>query len=81
MACAFSGDSVMRANWFAAAAVTAGGFLVTGTAIAATSYLYDDLGRLCAVCYDNGNEIAYKYDAAGNRTSVVIQAGTCTACP
>ena len=33
------------------------------------SYLYDNLGRLTAVTYDNGIEIAYTYDALGNRTN------------
>ncbi|MBV8798616.1 MAG: RHS repeat protein [Alphaproteobacteria bacterium] len=44
---------------------------------AATTYTYDDLGRLSKVCYDNGKQIAYSYDAAGNRTQVVTQ-GTCS---
>ena len=47
-------------------------------ALAATTYVYDDLGRLSAVCYDNGLKITYSYDAMGNRSSVVTQNGTCS---
>jgi YD repeat-containing protein len=36
---------------------------------AATTYLYDPQGRLTAIIYDNGNCVAYSYDADGNRTS------------
>jgi uncharacterized protein RhaS with RHS repeats len=49
---------------------------VTG-ASAATTYTYDTLGRLSTVCYDNGKEIIYSYDPAGNRSQVVIQGATC----
>lgn len=44
---------------------------------AATTYTYDDLERLHTVCYDNGKEIVYTYDPAGNRSQVVIQVATC----
>ena len=37
---------------------------------AATTYFYDDLGRLKQAVYDNGKQIDYHYDQAGNRTSV-----------
>ena len=47
--------------------------LVSETARAATTITYDELGRLSTVCYDNSTEIVYSYDAAGNRTQVVIQ--------
>jgi len=40
---------------------------------AATTYQYDDLGRLKVASYDNGKEVDYNYDPAGNRSSVVIQ--------
>lgn len=40
---------------------------------AATTYVYDDLGRLKQALYDNGKEIDYSYDPAGNRSSVVTQ--------
>jgi len=41
--------------------------------LAATTYSYDALGRISTATYDNGIEIIYSYDAAGNRTSVVRQ--------
>ena len=40
------------------------------------TYMYDALGRLIQVTYANGTTIVYTYDAAGNRTSVVV---TCSA--
>ena len=46
---------------------------LSATALAATQYQYDALGRLVRVRYDNGKEIAYTYDAAGNR---LARAGT-----
>ncbi|HEX8902906.1 RHS repeat domain-containing protein [Vitreimonas sp.] len=33
-------------------------------------YVYDELGRLIRVIYDNGATVTYSYDAAGNRTEV-----------
>ena len=36
-------------------------------------YRYDELNRLVAAVYDNGQEISYAYDAAGNRISVIIK--------
>jgi YD repeat-containing protein len=36
---------------------------------AATSYVYDPVGRLTAVIYDDGVCATYSYDANGNRTS------------
>jgi YD repeat-containing protein len=36
---------------------------------AATTFLYDPQGRLTAIIYDNGNCVAYSYDADGNRTA------------
>ena len=36
------------------------------------SYEYDALGRLICARYAGEEEIAYSYDAAGNRTSVAI---------
>ena len=38
----------------------------------ATTYEYDDLGRLVRETYDNGAEIVYAYDAVGNRTSRTV---------
>jgi YD repeat-containing protein len=43
---------------------------------AATTYVYDTLGRLSTVTYDNGLQIVYTYDAAGNRSAVTTQLGT-----
>jgi YD repeat-containing protein len=40
------------------------------------TYAYDALGRLTQVTYTNGTTIVYTYDAAGNRTSVIV---TCSA--
>ena len=44
-----------------------------------TTYQYDALGRLVTATYSNGSVITYSYDAAGNRTQVVITAGTAPA--
>jgi large repetitive protein len=41
-------------------------------AFSATSYTYDALGRLIKVRYDNGKEIIYTYDAAGNRVQSAV---------
>ncbi len=47
------------------------GLLLTAiSATAATTYQYDDLGRLYIVSYDNGKQITYSYDPAGNRSQV-----------
>jgi YD repeat-containing protein len=43
--------------------------LLPNTAIAATSFTYDPLGRVTTALYGNGTCIAYGYDANGNRTS------------
>jgi large repetitive protein len=50
--------------------------LVANPLDAATTYTYDNLGRLSIVTYDNGMQIVYTYDGAGNRTSVVTQSGS-----
>lgn len=52
-------------------------FLVSGAAVVfaqnnTTSYAYDALGRLFKEIYDNGVEKEYRYDAAGNRTEVIV---------
>lgn len=43
------------------------------SALADTQYTYDALGRLVRVRYDNGKEIVYTYDAAGNRLQRVVR--------
>jgi len=50
--------------------------VLTATSLGATGYTYDNLGRLWVVTYDNGMQVTYAYDSAGNRTSVVTQTGT-----
>jgi YD repeat-containing protein len=40
--------------------------------VAHAVHTYDALGRLTKVTYSNGVVITYVYDAAGNRTSVVV---------
>jgi len=46
-------------------------FVVSSYAVAGTeSYSYDALGRLSTVTYPDNSEVVYKYDAAGNRSSV-----------
>lgn len=42
------------------------------SAFAATTYTYDSLGRLASVTYDNGKQIIYTYDGAGNRTARTV---------
>jgi len=49
------------------------GVMFSTAALAATTYTYDSLGRVTTVTYDNGKEIIYTYDQAGNRTQVVVQ--------
>ncbi len=36
----------------------------------ATTYTYDEAGRLVSAIYDDGSQIVYEYDDAGNRTQV-----------
>lgn len=56
-----------------AAGVTASVALAASAAFAGSAvYAYDNLGRLSRATYSNGVVIVYAYDAAGNRTSVVI---------
>ena len=43
--------------------------LSANAALAATNYIYDPVGRLTVVIYDNGVCVAYSYDADGNRTA------------
>jgi YD repeat-containing protein len=48
---------------------------IDATQAAALVTQYDTLHRLTRIDYDNGTSIAYTYDAAGNRLSLVAQAG------
>jgi large repetitive protein len=64
----------MRHRLLASAAMLAA--LSAAPLDAATTYTYDGLGRLSVVNYDNGYQIVYTYDSAGNRTSVVTQSGS-----
>ena len=54
-------------------ALIAFGLATSVPASAATTYVYDALGRLASATYDSGKQIVYSYDAAGNRTQVVTQ--------
>ena len=47
-----------------------------GLCLAAESYLYDSVGRLSDVSYQNGGSIHYTYDANGNVLSVVNSLAT-----
>jgi hypothetical protein len=64
----------MRVRFLAALALLFA--LPIGQSQAATTYTYDSLGRLWIVTYDNGMQITYTYDGAGNRTQVVTHTGT-----
>ena len=44
------------------------GSLIAG----ASTNAYDSLHRLTRVVYDNGTSIAYTYDAAGNRLTMLV---------
>lgn len=59
-----------------AAALTAALCVTAGSAIAGATYSYDALGRIISVRYDDGKQIVYKYDAAGNRTQHIVSATT-----
>ncbi|BEV12117.1 RHS repeat protein [Asticcacaulis sp. DW145] len=37
-----------------------------------TAFVYDALGRVTKVTYDNGTVVEYQYDAAGNRTQKTV---------
>lgn len=62
------GWSALRA-WMGGATALA---LLAGSAAAADQYRYDALGRLIRVAYDSGVVVQYSYDAAGNRSQVVV---------
>lgn len=56
----------------ARAAIGGVAFLTALCCSAATTFTYDALGRLTTATYGSGTTITYAYDAAGNRTSVVV---------
>lgn len=47
-------------------------FVVLSSQVYATHYEYDSLHRLTRTVYDNGMEIVYSYDEAGNRTQRTV---------
>ncbi len=55
--------------------------LVAVSAFAGAAYTYDALGRIVSVRYDDGKQIVYVYDAAGNRTQEVVSATTVNRAP
>ncbi len=59
-----------------AALLSGAACLAVGTAFAGATYSYDSLGRIISVRYDDGKQIVYKYDAAGNRTQHIVSATT-----
>ena len=58
----------MQSRLWIATALAA--LLTASAARAATTYVYDDLGRLVQATYDSGNQITYTYDARGRLTNV-----------
>lgn len=56
-------------NRFLWGLVVCAGLGGTGS-LCAEEYVYDDLGRLVSVTLDDGTDITYQYDPAGNRTLV-----------
>ena len=50
-------------------------FLAAPAIAGTTSYTYDALGRVIHVTYEDGSQVDYTYDAAGNRTQVVQAVG------
>jgi YD repeat-containing protein len=50
-------------------------------AFAGAAYTYDALGRIVSVRYDDGKQIVYVYDPAGNRTQEIVSATTVNRAP
>jgi len=44
--------------------------LVTSISVRATTYTYDESGRVINVIYENGAAVSYQYDADGNQLLV-----------
>lgn len=51
------------------------------SALAGAAYTYDALGRIVSVRYDDGKQIVYVYDPAGNRTQEIVSATTVNRAP
>jgi hypothetical protein len=60
----------LASSAFAAVAISAAVWAQTPTP-ATVTYTYDDAGRLKKAEISDGTKVAYEYDAAGNRTSMV----------
>ena len=56
-------------------AIVTSALLVSSITGRANSFSFDSLNRVSRVDYDNGTSIAYTYDAAGNRLTLVAQGG------
>ncbi len=52
----------------ALAAISLLPLLVASPASAAATYAYNEQGRVISITYDDGTQVIYTYDAAGNRT-------------
>jgi YD repeat-containing protein len=50
------------------------GLFATATRSEAVTYTYDNMNRLISAKYDNGQEIKYAYDEAGNILTVISKA-------
>ncbi len=59
-----------KGGMMALALGAAAALMMAATAMAATTYEYDSLGRIIKVTYDNGAWVQYAYDANGNRITV-----------
>ncbi len=71
------GKAMVRFHRGKVALVAIAGLMLAASAAQAgtTTYKYDALGRVVEVDYPDGSIVQYTYDAAGNRTKTVRQAG------
>ena len=71
-------DSVKHAmgeagrRWMRAIVLATALIVATAGDAAQVIYVYDDAGRLKSASYDDGKQIEYELDAAGNRKSVRV---------